>query len=342
MALKHSLFSSILLGSLCTVNAFALIEKRVSCEKGSDLLPQTTNTVADYQQFLDDNRITNVSGEQMNVRHLEEFFFEYNKFPESLREEMIENNASINIIAGRAVTEDPTWDAKIMTTFDQRNWSEVVGAGGFPYVTTGERRAYEKEVEFIALTKKRCSDRRVKCDKGWQELEPKVVVNDYPTRIVVDKLYTDQSLKTRSHGSVNLFLHEHAHSLDSLYSANGVSHSKEWQKIAQSDKAQLYMSAVCLEPSYCKNNINESFAELFAYYHACESSRQHMERNAPEIANYFKNLTRIKAKKITSSPVITKSDMPQEQDCEEEVTVTDVLSKLKIPKVKIPKLPFGL
>jgi hypothetical protein len=108
-----------------------------------------------------------------------------------------------------------------------------------------------------------------------------------PTRIAINHLY-------QNHGASNLFLHEHAHTMDSLYGENGVSNSAQWRNlILRNQKVNSFTKQICGE--YCLGREEERFAELFAYYHNCEATKNHLEREIPEVAKFFKNLTSIQS-----------------------------------------------
>lgn len=179
----------------------------------------------------------------IQATHLDQFLFEYEKFPQSLREEMRNEGATIHLVYGEGVTADPTW-GRSMFTKDGRDWSKVPGSGGAVY-------SFPKN----------------------------------PTRIVVNHLYD-------RHGSVNLVLHEHAHTLDHLYSEKDLSASKAWKALIEDEQNQNVMRGIC--GYYCLTDVRESFAELFAYYHACEETREHMEQVLPTIADFMRNLTNVK------------------------------------------------
>jgi hypothetical protein len=102
-----------------------------------------------------------------------------------------------------------------------------------------------------------------------------------PTRIVPNHLY-DQ------HGSSNLFLHEHGHSLDSIAEEKTISSSAEWRVIATSEQTLKFLKVAC--GSYCTDNVNEGFAELFAYYHACAETKKDVETYLPDVVSFFKDL----------------------------------------------------
>jgi hypothetical protein len=176
--------------------------------------------------------------------YIEQFIHEYEKFPLTLRRELVGAGARINLIQGGGVTDDPSWNRGDNLTFDGRGWSNVPGSGGFPYT------------------------------------RPAV-----PTRIVINHLY-------EHHGSTNLVLHEHGHSLDSIYNHNTVSNSKTWKKLIASEQTMSFLGKIC--GNYCTENRNEGFAESFAYYHACDASRTQMEREAPELAEFFKNFQSVR------------------------------------------------
>lgn len=327
--------SALVLGTfILSSTSFAEIEKRVSCPKADVMVVNSYRSVEDFKDFLEANRIL-LKGRPADAYDLEKFQYEYNKFPESLREEMLENYSTLHLITGHGVTDDQTWDSRDVTTFDGRPWSEVPGAGGAPYMTVNQKESYERELGYIRDMQKYCSHPRVNCDKDWTNEKPKTVIKDHPTRIVVNNLYT-------RHGSVNLFLHEQAHSLDSLYSSGGVSKSLEWKNLVVSSEAQEYMKVVCTSIDYCLKNDNEAFAELFAYYHACDGTREHMERNAPNVASYFQNLTRIKEKPA-------KPRYQAKPDTDVKYSENDEVPKkpkkkfrFSLPKIKIPKLDFDI
>lgn len=102
-----------------------------------------------------------------------------------------------------------------------------------------------------------------------------------PTRVVINHLYDKQ-------GSVHMLIHEHAHSLDSIRDLHGISNSPVWQELVTSD-VNTFLSSVC--GTYCTNNVEEGFAELFAHYHGCTESREQLTRELPRVAEFFKRFT---------------------------------------------------
>ena len=288
--------STLALLSVSSLSALAGIEPRAFCDNQKEVVYQNLD-MSEYQSLLDENKIKMVS-DGITSKELDEFFFEYNKFPLDLRTEMINNFATIHLIKGHSVMEDPTWDANNTTTFDNRTWSEIVGAGGMPYANLEPLRYFNKMVEY-------CNSPRVNC-----ATKPVLPDINKPARIVVNRIYNEvdeemtakmksfnnQTYYKNTSGSVSVILHEHAHTLDNLYAYKGVSASQEWIDLTHTAEAREYMSVVCKDKGYCLNNDNEAFAELFAYYHACQKSNSHMERNAPALAAFFHGLREIKSR----------------------------------------------
>ncbi len=213
-----------------------------------------------------------LTGQKINLlseiddHYLEEFLQEYNKFPASLRNEIIRNGGSITLIQGSGVTNDPSWRGS-RSTNDGRSWDEVPGSGGAPYARM-------------------------------------------PTRIVVNML-------NQNHGSSNLFLHEHAHSLDSTYSASGVSSSRTWKTLMEGNPEVADFLSEC--GGYCNNDERERFAELFSLYHDSGSSRSEMESAIPNIAAFFANLTSVRNLPRPQAA----SQQPVEEDQQEETSDED-------------------
>ena len=83
------------------------------------------------------------------------------------------------------------------------------------------------------------------------------------TRVVVNRLY-------EGHGSVNLVLHERAHTLDS--NLGNVSSTSQWNAVLSSDSSfREILGKYCGD--YCLGHSNEAFAEGFAIYYSCEKSK---------------------------------------------------------------------
>ncbi len=110
--------------------------------------------------------------------------------------------------------------------------------------------------------------------------------HNIPTRIVINSL-------THNHGSMDLVLHEHAHTLDSLYGGQGISKSGTWHNLVGADPSHLDFMKL-LNGDYTAQHPEEAFAESFAYYFSCEATRKHMEEEVPQLAAFFQNLNSVK------------------------------------------------
>lgn len=216
----------------------------------------------------------------MDFRH---FVGELRKFPPNLLNQMAQAGSRITLIRGTGVSNDPAWEQErlarvehvrrygrgseeekarqiaeinqaYLDTFDGRSWSYTTGAGG----------------NFS--------------DPNWNT----------PTRIVVNHMYSNNyplrggGFQVRQEGSVNLFLHEHAHALDNFYRAGTISNSREWLNIRNDPSVARYLRKIFT--SYEFDNLNEGFAEAFAYFFACEASRNQMRAEAPRLARFFEQL----------------------------------------------------
>lgn len=213
-----------------------------SCPEAHRQYPSPLKNVGHYLHFFLQNQATFVNG-QVETKYMAAAARDLKKFPESLNQEMLENNAKIHLIYGQSVSEDPSWDHPGATTLDGRDWASIPGTGGHP---------------------------------------PEGI----PTRVVVNRLYEGHS--------ANVILHELAHTLDSLYERKGISNSADWQFIFTLTESRKLIQAVCND--VCNDNSEEAFAEMFAYYHNCENTRWYLEKKAPTMASYFKNLKRIREK----------------------------------------------
>ena len=106
--------------------------------------------------------------------------------------------------------------------------------------------------------------------------------HNIPTRIVINHLY-DQ------HGANNLILHEHAHTLDSLYGRHGLSATPTFRNLLRdTPRSDEFLRMLCTG-TYCSSSPVEAFAELFAYYYGCEETKRDMEEKVPQIAEFFRN-----------------------------------------------------
>lgn len=101
-----------------------------------------------------------------------------------------------------------------------------------------------------------------------------------PTRIVINNMY-------ENHGSSHLILHEHGHSLDSIRTLHGISNSQTWFALLQEEpRITSFLAEIC--GSYCTDNVEEGFAELFANYHGCAESKLQMMKEVPRAAEFFR------------------------------------------------------
>jgi hypothetical protein len=159
--------------------------------------------------------------------------------------------------------------------------------------------------------------------------------SNVPTRIAVNHLY-------ENHGASNLVLHEHAHTLDSIYERQGVSKSKVWMNLMNSSTAtREFTLEICGQ--YCMDREEERFAELFAYYFACEASRKHLEEEVPAVAEFFSKLTNVKSvmdgiDPRTNSVVTTVAPVPTPAPTpvvpQEECLSTDIKNSAPIQPLK--------
>lgn len=255
-------------------------------------LPDISN--GELEDFLREKRIVLVN--KIDREHILNFHHELQKFPELLMNEMLTMKADIHILQGIGVTEDPTWNKEDKESGSGgRGWDIVPGSGGFPYYKMALDKAGIKDGQSI------------------------------PTRIVVNQLY-NTSNPLGGHGSENLFLHEHGHSLDSLYAPHDVSSSPAFQDLFKPE-AISYLKQICPTHCFTTDGVNfvEAFAETFTHFTACDSSRLEMENRAPEIADFFANLTTVKEFKL-------RENRPQGLDLIPRVSSRENGDSEKIPE----------
>lgn len=218
-------------------------------------VPSPSRSLNELTPILEANNVEILSGNTVQSGNVESFLAEYNKMPESLRNEMITRGAGIRIMEGSGIGIDSSMTAT-RTTEDldgdgegDRDWMFVPGGGGF--------------------------------------------VNRHhniPTRLAINHLYSTHG--NHGHGATNLVLHEHAHTLDSIYGDHSLSSSEPFRRLLrETPRGAEFLNMLCTG-GYCSpSQPIEAFAELFAYYHNCELTRTHMEQVAPEFANFFRNLS---------------------------------------------------
>jgi hypothetical protein len=159
--------------------------------------------------------------------------------------------------------------------------NEMTAAGGKIHLLQGEGVTVDPSWGNSIFTKDGRDWSRVPGSGGFIYSYP-----SHPTRLVVNHLYD-------RHGSVNLILHEHSHTMDHIYSERNISGSKAWRNILQNEENENVIRSLC--GYYCLTDERESFAELFAYYHACETTKRHLEEVLPPVADFMRNLTSVKS-----------------------------------------------
>jgi Pro-Pro endopeptidase len=92
------------------------------------------------------------------------------------------------------------------------------------------------------------------------------------------------SEKGKGHGSVNLELHEMAHSVDKLVFEN-ISKSKEFQLIWEEERGILFPGN-----SYFILHVEEYFAETFAMYHLNQDTNKQLKSIAPLTYRFIREL----------------------------------------------------
>ena len=92
------------------------------------------------------------------------------------------------------------------------------------------------------------------------------------------------SEKGKDHGSVNLELHELAHSIDSLV-YQSISKDKQFQLIWEEERGILFPGN-----SYFILHAEEYFAETFAMYYLNDDTKGQLEKIAPQTYDFFKSL----------------------------------------------------
>jgi Pro-Pro endopeptidase len=92
------------------------------------------------------------------------------------------------------------------------------------------------------------------------------------------------SEKGMGHGSVNLELHELAHSIDRLV-FQSISKDKTFQFIWEEERGILFPGN-----SYFILHAEEYFAETFAMYYLNEETKEQLKKFAPQTYDFFKEL----------------------------------------------------
>lgn len=120
--------------------------------------------------------------------------------------------------------------------------------------------------------------------RGWEGTDK--TWDDVPgiggtTVIVVRIGYSEYG---KGHGSVNLELHETAHTIDSFVYQE-LSSTSSFKKIWSKETVALFG-----ENDYYKNYAEEYFAETFAMYYYSSATRNILKSKAPQTYTFFQNL----------------------------------------------------
>jgi Pro-Pro endopeptidase len=102
------------------------------------------------------------------------------------------------------------------------------------------------------------------------------------SQVVLVKIGSSE--KGKGHGSVNLELHEMAHSIDSLVYEN-ISKDKVFQQIWEKERGILFPGN-----SYFILHAEEYFAETFAMYYLNDETKLQLKKLAPETYDFFQTL----------------------------------------------------
>lgn len=210
------------------------------------------------------------------------FIQEFKKFPPNLMRQMAREGSRITLIRGYGVADDPAWD------LERQALVNAVRNSG---------RSQEEKERVIAEINEGYT-KTVDGARDWAYTSGAggsfYGRRDVPTRIVVNHMYSTDVpnsagvMETREEGSVNLFLHEHGHALDNFHRPGSISNSDEWKNIRQDPAVAAYLRKIFT--SYEFDQLNEGFAEAFAYFYGCPSSQAQMRTEAPRLAQFLEQL----------------------------------------------------
>lgn len=227
--------------------------RKIHCASPAISAADSNKSQAELENGLRDQGVRIVTGIS-NVQALRHFAGELQRFPNSLHQELLSQGATIHLMEGQGVTVDRTWVSQNQVTIEgTRLWQNVPGSGG----SVAPR--YQKT----------------------------------PTRIVLNNMYNHRHDDGHGHGATNLFLHEHAHMVDTLYGQHAVSGSQQWQQLSRLPEFNRVLNVIC-NNGYCNGRPGEAFAEYFANYHGCAEAREQLEQHAPAVAEFFRNLTSVR------------------------------------------------
>jgi hypothetical protein len=308
------------------------LQKDAGIKKKSCPIPKnlpTKATIDEYQPFFDRYKIKIAAG-QPHLEDIENFKFELAKMPQSLLNEMVENHSTIHLIDGMSVTDDPTWDSKTnVKTVDGRYWDDIIGSGGSPIANRRVKLFNMQLQENAKKFKTYCKQVRKCKPEHLKAMNPDLNQSSYPMRVVLNRMYNEVGHKS-FHGSTNVVLHEQGHTLDSIYSTQGISSSEAWKNVIDTEpRFNDFLKGI--NNTITPKNTIENFAELFAYYHACDATREHTMKDVPKVASFFAGLTRVQGTKLDTGTSEVRVILPEET--KPERTLFDLPKETKAPVV---------
>ncbi|MES2528999.1 MAG: hypothetical protein V4598_18075 [Bdellovibrionota bacterium] len=224
--------------------------RRETCER--PVIP-SPRPLAEMLPILAQNNVRVVIGTPQ-PQHIQRFLEDFNKFPQSLRNEMFQRGSRINLIVGQGVSQDPSWAEEAARgngtgwteTTDGRAWSTVMGSGGY----LGRPRT--------------------------------------PTRIVVNRTYTEAgSTNTFLHEyahTMDRMYGEFSITRSPIYQ----------QAMSRDARSREFIQAICGDYCNNPQHPEEAFAELFAYYHACPATNTQMKEVLPNLSQLFESITTVR------------------------------------------------
>lgn len=260
----------------------------------------STSTGEDYTQLIHDYNIefSPNQGAILGTREWRLFVHELKKFPPALMQEMAGQGGRIRVMIGNGVSEDTQWaverDRAVGVAQRYRTWYN--GLSEAQKVGKTVPQSDEQVIRGFTYTSEGGRKWDVVSGAGGVFMNPDAIS---PTRIVLNRMYRSAHRETPTgpiteadQGSTNLFLHEHGHALDNLYGHHTISSTQAWKDVLNDAQVKAYVPKIF--STYENGFEEEGFAEAFAYFHSCEASRSQMEREAPALANFFKNFRTVR------------------------------------------------
>ena len=242
-----------------------------------------------YIDFLKAHKIQLVN--DVESRYLDLVITDYLLVPKTIMSELLEEDTRMHLLTGNSVTDDPTWDKKITKSYhnDPRTFDSIIATGGKPYLQKASSKLNGDLRNYFAWMRKFCVKypraKDCKADFSDSALKSKLLGTDFPVRIVVNRM--------DAYGNSTV-LHELGHSIDNLYAQDMISGTTRWQKLLVREKKSTEFLLMLCENGYCHENKAEGFAELFSYYHSCQETREHLKKEVPEIAKFFKSFESVR------------------------------------------------